>query len=538
MYKEIRLQAYKMTFIVLMLLALGVWQFQFVIDAIRANIFLNMTIFGTFAFGAFAAYKNVLGLRNEVVAFEALKEDYDDRTNSEEQLASDPYWRYYRCKDNAQVFQNPEVLEHPFHIISEELGRTNTLAMSTGTMQNLTDSVDARLDDRKSLVQYVTGILVFLGLIGTFVGLMVTLGSVGDIIGNLDLSGGAGAEAIQGLMDGLKVPLQGMATGFSSSLFGLITSLTLGLMARFASQASSILKTNFETWLAGAAIVGEGGAAGSAAGGYGIQERQLDLMFRVARFSLVSNAKMMHSVEAAADATQVLAASHEEQTQSVGMLTQAVGQMLQSQDVVNRSLVQTNEVLEDRQKLSSVMEDLRADAAAQQKTYDQVNGELEKLTQRQRRIQEATVETTRKLASREDVSELMSNVDRRLAKETGELRKSIEGVTGIVREIDVATKSTAMRKVELDITNVGPLVDELTRAIALRSLNQTDTPEVPMEDIRTARRRNAHSLSVSELRQRLFSETGAVEESEEAVAQREAKAQAGRSLTRFFKGRG
>ena len=536
MFKELRNQILKMTFVLLMLGVLGVWQFQFVVDAIYSNVFLNMTIFGTFGFGAYIAYKNVLSLRNEIYAFEALREDYEDRTNSEQQQQNDPYWRYYRCEEDGIVFQKPHVLEHPYQIISEELGRTNTLAMSTGTMQNLSDSVGERLDDQKSLVQYVTGILVFLGLIGTFVGLMVTLGSVGDIIGNLDLSGGAGAEAIQGLMDGLKVPLQGMATGFSSSLFGLITSLALGLMARFANQGSSVLKTNFEAWLAGVAMVGEASASKQQEG-FGFQERQLSLMFRVARFSLVSNAKLMTTVDALSDATQKMLIMQGDHLHSFGTLTQSVGQVLQSQDVVNRSLIQTNEVLEDRKKLAEAIEEIRNETTNQHYSYEQVNQELERLTRRQSQIQEASVETTHKLATRDDLSELMAGVDGKLAKDVTDLRKSIESVTGIVRDIDITTKMTQNRKVELDADKVDPLVKALTKAIANRGVQaSSDGPEVPMEDIRTKPVAGAHPLTVQEMRARLYEDYNAVEESQTDRQNRLANTPAPSAISRFFKG--
>lgn len=439
MFNEIRGQIYKMTFVLFLLASLGLWQITFVITAIEANIFLNMTIFGTFGFGAFVAYRNVMGLKNEVHAFDALKEEYEDNCNSELQEASDPYWRYYRCENDAVVFQKPNILEHPFQIISEEIGRTGALAMSTGTMQNLSDSVDARLDEQKSLVSYVTGILVMLGLIGTFVGLMVTLSSVGAIIGNLDLTGGAGAEAIQGLMDGLKVPLQGMATGFSSSLFGLITSLALGLIGRFGNQASSVLKTNFETWLAGVAIVGEATSTKNP-GGFGFQERQLDLMFRVARFSLISNSRMMTTVDALTDSTQKMIKTQGNHISSTALLTNSISKMIQSQEVVNRSLIQTGEVLEDRKQLNEVMEELKKETANQHLTYERVNHELESLAERQMFLQESSAETLGTLANRDDLSTLMATVDHKLVHDSSSFRNALESVSNIVRDISTSTQ--------------------------------------------------------------------------------------------------
>jgi len=53
------------------LMVLGIWQFGFVIQAIQANIMLNGTIIGTFAFGCFLTFRNVIRLKNEELAFAA-----------------------------------------------------------------------------------------------------------------------------------------------------------------------------------------------------------------------------------------------------------------------------------------------------------------------------------------------------------------------------------------------------------------------------------------------------------------------------------
>ncbi len=96
------------------------------------------------------------------------------------------------------------------------------------------------------------GLLVFLGLIGTFIGLMEMVGSVGGVIGKLNSSATSGnsTAAMNGLLTSLEQPLRGMATGFSSSLFGLFGSLVLGLLTRIGAVASNALKHAFETWLA------------------------------------------------------------------------------------------------------------------------------------------------------------------------------------------------------------------------------------------------------------------------------------------------
>ena len=228
MRQDIQKQLYRMTFVVLVMMALGVWQREFVVTAINSNIFLNSTIIGTFIFGLGLVFKYQFDLRNEIISFESLQEKYNDILRKDED-ETDPFWRFQRCQKPATIFSAPLIMWQAYFLISDEMSRTGNLKISAGTMQTLIDGIDTKLDVQKSLATHITGLLVFLGLIGTFVGLMVTLASVGKIIGDLDLSGGKGTESIQLLMNNLKTPLQGMATGFSSSLFGLVTSLALGL---------------------------------------------------------------------------------------------------------------------------------------------------------------------------------------------------------------------------------------------------------------------------------------------------------------------
>jgi hypothetical protein len=100
----------------------------------------------------------------------------------------------------------------------------------------------------RGLVGYVSGLAIFLGLIGTFVGLMEMVHSVGGIIGSL-AGANASPESIQNLIKALQAPLTGMAQGFSASLFGLFASLVLSLIGRFANSANYSVKEQFESWL-------------------------------------------------------------------------------------------------------------------------------------------------------------------------------------------------------------------------------------------------------------------------------------------------
>lgn len=491
MNDEIRAQLYKMTFVLALLAGLGIWQLEFVVNAINANIMLNMTIFGTFAFGVYAAYRNVFGLRNEVVAYEALKEDYQDIVHGKAQDEADPFWRYYRCEEDAVIFAPPKILAQPYQIISEEIARTRNLSVSTGVMQNLLDSIDERLDEQRSLIQYVTGLLVFLGLIGTFVGLMVTLGSVGAIIGGLDLSGGAGAAAIQGLMDDLKIPLQGMATGFSSSLFGLITSLTLGLMGRFANQASGGLKSAFATWLAGVAKV-DGEAANSTAAGtsgaFSAQgERMLSIMYRVAKLSLVSNARVVSSMESMSQTSSAVLESQIAAHDEVRNVANAVLKMTDSQMLTSESIREMAGLLESRQELEEMVEQLRVDAQRQQSNQESLTQTLDVLATKHAELQARAAANEEQFARRDDVEWLVANTQQHLNGEFTKLHGSVEQIDTALADVnrELGYNARALKTTNMDLAELARSVHEqLDQAIgdSREAIRRADEREAELRD--------------------------------------------------------
>jgi hypothetical protein len=127
--------------------------------------------------------------------------------------------------------------------------RTGRMTITQQTMRHLLDSIATRLDEARDISRYMTGLLVFLGLLGTFWGLIETVGSVGKIIDGLKVGGDAGA-LFDTLKQGLAAPLGGMGISFSSSLFGLAGSLILGFLDLQSSGAQNRFYTDLEDWLA------------------------------------------------------------------------------------------------------------------------------------------------------------------------------------------------------------------------------------------------------------------------------------------------
>jgi len=120
--------------------------------------------------------------------------------------------------------------------------------MSTQMMRGILDSIANRLDEARDLSRYLTGLLIFLGLLGTFWGLIETVGSVGKVLESLR-PGGDSASMFETLKEGLAAPLGGMGISFSSSLFGLAGSLVLGFLDLQTSQAQNRFYTDLEDWL-------------------------------------------------------------------------------------------------------------------------------------------------------------------------------------------------------------------------------------------------------------------------------------------------
>jgi hypothetical protein len=153
----------------------------------------------------------------------------------------------FRVADPGLAVERPPVLLAPMAaILGDRLGR---MTISQPTMRGILDSIATRLDEARDLARYMTGLLIFLGLLGTFWGLIDTVGSVGKVIEGLKIGGDAGS-VLDSLKEGLAAPLGGMGISFSSSLFGLAGALILGFLDLQSGQAQNRFYTELEDWLA------------------------------------------------------------------------------------------------------------------------------------------------------------------------------------------------------------------------------------------------------------------------------------------------
>ena len=213
-----------LVFLVLCALVMVVLYKQLVV-AFFANPGLNALIGAVLLIGTILSFRQVIRLYPEVAWVNNFR-------------ISDP---------GLAVARHPKLLAPMAAILGGE--RTGRMTISQQTMRHLLDSIATRLDEARDISRYMTGLLVFLGLLGTFWGLIETVGSVGKVIDGLKVGGDAGA-LFDTLKEGLAAPLGGMGISFSSSLFGLAGSLILGFLDLQSSQAQNRFYTDLEDWLA------------------------------------------------------------------------------------------------------------------------------------------------------------------------------------------------------------------------------------------------------------------------------------------------
>ena len=138
--------------------------------------------------------------------------------------------------------------------------------ISSQAMRSMLDTIASRLDESRELSRYMIGLLIFLGLLGTFWGLLLTIASVSDVIAGMSVGSGDINALFEQLKTGLGKPLRGMGTAFSASMLGLAGSLVLGFLDLTAGQAQNRFFNELEEWLASLTRVSSGVLGGEGEG--------------------------------------------------------------------------------------------------------------------------------------------------------------------------------------------------------------------------------------------------------------------------------
>ena len=198
--------------------------FEILQRSFMANPLLNGLIVAVLLLGIAYIFRQVLSLYPEVQWIETFR----------------------RNQPGLSVQAPPKLLAPMATMLGE---RQKRLTLSALSMRTLLDGISSRLDESREISRYLIGLLIFLGLLGTFWGLLQTIFSVGAVVQNLSAGDGDVVTVFEDLKAGLQAPLTGMGTAFSSSLFGLAGSLVLGFLDLQASQAQNRFYNDLEEWL-------------------------------------------------------------------------------------------------------------------------------------------------------------------------------------------------------------------------------------------------------------------------------------------------
>ena len=234
---------YRMIFILVVVAGACAALFPSLRLAFMANEGLNGIIVGVMFFGIAYSFRQVLSLRPEVAWLDRL------RVESSGGLI---------FPGEIEEKRPPRLLGPMAKMMGERKGK---VSLSTMSMRVLMDSIGTRIEESHEISRYLIGLLIFLGLLGTFWGLLNTVNAVGQTIAGLSGTGDP-TVIFEDLKEGLEAPLSGMGTAFSSSLFGLAGSLVLGILELQAAQAHNRFMNDLEEWLSGVTRLSGGGPVG------------------------------------------------------------------------------------------------------------------------------------------------------------------------------------------------------------------------------------------------------------------------------------
>lgn len=196
-----------------------------VIFALRTNLWFNSLIVLVLIIGIAYSFRQVFNLYREIDWIED-----------------------FRSTESLNTSKRITPLLAPMASMLSKKG-SDRLTLSTTSMRSLLDSIGSRLEESRDISRYLIGLLIFLGLLGTFWGLLATISSVGEVIEGMSAEGKSSLLLFENLKSDLRQPLSGMGIAFSSSLFGLAGSLVLGFLDLQAGHAQRRFFNELEEWL-------------------------------------------------------------------------------------------------------------------------------------------------------------------------------------------------------------------------------------------------------------------------------------------------
>lgn len=304
----------------------------------QANPFFNGVILAVLVFGIGVNLRQVLLLAREVQWIETFKRSDPSRPLPKPKLLA-PMARMFGGRERAKF------------------------SLSTPSLRSILDSIYLRLEESRDLSRYLIGLSIFLGLLGTFWGLLVTIRAVADIIGSLGV-GGDPAAMFNQLKENLKQPLSGMSTSFSTSLFGLASSLVLGFLDLQAGHAQNRFYNELEEWLSGMTKLSSGalhgdGEASVPAYVQALLEQTADGLERMQR-ALTESERERHS-----------------SSQQFGELNTQLARLA---DLLSRESREIRSMAETQEELKNVLKAMASAPNSGARLSDELRGELRLLS--------------------------------------------------------------------------------------------------------------------------------------------------------------
>jgi hypothetical protein len=304
----------------------------------QANPFFNGVILAVLASGIAVNIRQVLLLARDVEWIETFKRSPPDRPLPEQPKLLAPMARMLGTRERGKF------------------------SLSTPSLRSILDSVYLRLEESRDLSRYLVGLAIFLGLLGTFWGLLVTIRSVAEIIGSLGV-GSDPAAMFNQLKENLKQPLSGMSTSFSTSLFGLASSLVLGFLDLQAGHAQNRFYNELEEWLSGMTRLSPGGLHGDGE----------------ANVPAYVQALLEQTADGLERMQRALTESERERRHATGQFGELNTQLSRLADLLGRESREIRGMAETQEELKNVLKTL-ASAPNGSRLSDDLRGELRLLS--------------------------------------------------------------------------------------------------------------------------------------------------------------
>lgn len=236
----------RMAVFLLVVLAITAFLSVTLIVAFQANPLLNGLILGALLFGILYIFRQPQMLYREVAWIDSFR------------------------RPHLRIQTTPRLLAPMAAMLGKRRSSGTQFSLTPTSTRSILDSIGARLDESREISRYLIGLLIFLGLLGTFWGLIKTIGGVSATLNTLNLDPGQDIVGLfENLKEGMASPLSGMGTAFSSSLFGLAGSLILGFLDLQSGQALNRFYNELEEWLSSVTRLHSGRGDGDAPeGGY------------------------------------------------------------------------------------------------------------------------------------------------------------------------------------------------------------------------------------------------------------------------------